>query len=262
MGNSMENIVQKEKRGFNLTTFHLRVIAIISMLIDHLMFGFNFGILNGIFEILGRLAFPIFAFQIAEGYCNTRDFKKYFNKVFIFAIISEVPFDIITGFGLIGPYHQNVLWTFLIGLFIIKIIDIFERNTENKFFLLIKSALVCIIGFFIGELAMVDYYGIGVLIVVMFYLTRNLKYKHIIQFVLLLFANIQLGGKIIFPFGANKFGISIQSFSLISLFLIWMYKGEQGYTSKKWRSFCYWFYPLHMIIIFLIFVLISFLKAY
>lgn len=255
----MEGVVQEERRGFQLTAFHLRVIAMVSMLIDHSFKNFNFGVLSGTFEILGRLAFPIFAFQIVEGYCYTKDFKKYFRKILIFAIISEIPFDTLNGFGFRSLNYQNVLWTFLIALIVIRLIDIFKSNTENKILLVIKSALIISIGFIIGNLGGVDYYGTGVLIIVMFYLTRNLKYRHIIQFVLLLLASMHLNGKIIYPFGLDKIGIGVQMFSLISLIPIWLYKGKQGYTSKAWRSFCYWFYPGHIVAIFLIYLLTSFI---
>lgn len=242
----------EEKRWLQLSAFQLRLIAIISMVIDHVasVFGRIDQIL--VFRAIGRLAFPIFAFQVVEGYCNTTDFKKYFRRLFIFAIISEVPYDFFTGYGWLGPYYQNVLWTFLVGLIAIKLIDMFKKSTKNKILVVIKSAVVCTLAYLIGNISGVDYYGIGVLIVIMFYVTRNLKFKHILQFILLFYASIQLGGQILYEFFGGKFFINYQALCVISLLFIWLYKGKQGYTSKAWRSFCYWFYPVHLIILVLI----------
>ena len=73
-----------------MSAFGLKIIAIITMIIDHLgyaIFGeFSF------FNYIGRIAFPIFAFQISEGYIHTKNLKKYFLRLFLFAIISQIPF--------------------------------------------------------------------------------------------------------------------------------------------------------------------------
>jgi len=87
-----------------MSSFVLKIIAIITMFIDHVgyaIFGkFSF------FNYIGRIAFPIFAFQISEGYSHTKDLKKYFLRLFIFAIISQVPFML---FGKIISNCKNLL---------------------------------------------------------------------------------------------------------------------------------------------------------
>lgn len=67
-------------------------------------------------DAVGRLAFPIFAFLTAEGFFHTRDFKKYLARMFLFALASELPFDLIAEGGWFYPFHQNVLFTFCIAL--------------------------------------------------------------------------------------------------------------------------------------------------
>ena len=73
-----------------MSSFVLKIIAIISMFLDHLSYSIygHFSWLN----YLGRLAFPIFAFQITEGYSHTKDLKKYFLRLGIFALISQIPY--------------------------------------------------------------------------------------------------------------------------------------------------------------------------
>lgn len=249
----MEITNQKKFGKIETSAFQLRVIAIVSMFLAHFSTLFNNN-LNLIFTFLGRLAFPIFAFQIVEGYLYTKDFKKYLKRLFIFAIISEIPFNFLSGYPFINPYSQNVLWTFLIGLVAIRIIDKAKDNTPNKIILYFKILLVCVLGYYIGNVTLVDYYGSGVLIVILFYLTRNCKYKYIFQFIGCLILNLNLGGLNVDILGTT---FRVQLFSLLSLIPIWMYKGKQGYTSRAWRNFCYWFYPAHIVILVIFSILMS-----
>lgn len=97
-----------------MSSFVLKMIAVISMCFDH--FGYLFSAGNFSFcNLIGRLAFPIFAFQISEGYTHTRDLKKYFWRLFLFAVISQIPFNLFEyafGFDL----TLNIFFTLLLGL--------------------------------------------------------------------------------------------------------------------------------------------------
>ena len=90
-----------------LNALQLKVIAMVLMLCDHAWGTVAPG--RGWLTAVGRLAFPIFAFQLAEGFALTHDRKKYLGRMFLFALISEIPFDLMTGEGLL---HQNVMFTF------------------------------------------------------------------------------------------------------------------------------------------------------
>ena len=72
---------------------------------------------------MGRLAFPLFAFLVAEGYEHTRDFDRYFRRMLLFAVVSEIPFNLMTGGSLINPFHQNVMFTFCIALLLLRTLD-------------------------------------------------------------------------------------------------------------------------------------------
>lgn len=244
----MEIINQRDFGKMQISAFQLKLIAIISMFIAHFTSFFNTDFYFA-FLFIGRLAFPIFAFQIVEGYIYTNNFPKYLMRLFIFAIISEIPFNLLSGYSYINPYAQNVLWTFFIGLIIIRIMDKARDKTPNKIILYIKFFLLCLVGYVIGNVTLVDYYGTGVLFVILFYLTRNCKYKYLLQFIGCLLLNLNLGGLSLVILGIP---FRVQLFSMLSLILIWMYKGKQGYTSRAWRGFCYWFYPLHIVVLYLI----------
>lgn len=84
------------RKDLNATT--LKIIAVITMLIDHIayvlqIYSYSYSTYH-IMRIIGRIAFPIFAFMIAEGAKHTRDIRKYLLRLLIFAFISEVPFDL------------------------------------------------------------------------------------------------------------------------------------------------------------------------
>ena len=93
------------QRKFGLTAAHLRILALFLMLLDHLWGTVVPG--NDWMTYVGRMAFPIFAFQAAEGYHHTHDFKGYCRRLAIFAAVSEIPFNLMIFSSPIFPFHQN-----------------------------------------------------------------------------------------------------------------------------------------------------------
>lgn len=241
---------------FELTSFHLRLIAMISMLLDHAVKSVNFNFNYDFMYFLGRLAFPIFAFQLVEGYMHTKNFNRYCIKMFIFALIAEIPFNLMIGYSPIYPFGQNVLFTMLIGLLMMKLTDIVIDYTKdtNKFILVLSVMIVVVLGYIIGKYCFVDYGGEGILMILMFYLSKKSKYAPIIQLIGLIIINsfMIMGQTIVLSFGASLVSFHLQSFATLAIIPIWMYKGKQGYHSKWWSDFCYMYYPIHIIIVLLI----------
>ena len=81
---------------------------------------------------IGRLAFPIFAFLVVEGFTHTSDLKKYAKRLLFFGIISEIPFNLIYTGSFIFPFHQNIMFTLLLGLLCINEIDKIKNNKNCK----------------------------------------------------------------------------------------------------------------------------------
>lgn len=244
--------MKKTNEYFDVSSFALHIFAMTCMLLDHMWATITPG--HEWMTCVGRMAYPIFAFMLVEGYFNTHNLKKYFFRLFIFAAISEISFDYMYGGVAFYPYHQNVLWTFLIALFGLYLLD--KIRKKKKLWLTISvSILIVIAGFIIGYATMVDYYGIGILTVFMFYFFRGRKWWCFLgQLICMYILNVYILGGYYYPI--TIFGIRIeliqQSVALLSLIPIWLYKGRQGYHSKVFQYFCYSFYPLHILILVLI----------
>lgn len=249
---SFQKIKSSTSRCFDISTAALHIIAMLFMLMDHL-----WATLLPAQEWLtcvGRIAFPIFAFMSVEGYFHTHNFKKYLLRMLVFAVISEIPFDLMYGGTWFYPVHQNVIWTFILGLLGIHIIETVRKKKKTPVFVL-TAILVTIAGGLLGTLTMVDYYGIGVLTVFIFYFFRGRKWWCLPgQIAALYWVNVELLGGLMYPvrlFGM-EFELCQQGLALLALVLIWLYRGRQGYHSKPFQYFCYAFYPVHMLILVLI----------
>ena len=172
----------------------------------------------------------------------------------IFAVISEVPFDLMYGGTWFYPVHQNVIWTLMMGLAGIHLMET-VRKKKSTFVYILVSAIVVILGGLLGTLSMVDYYGIGVLTVFIFYFFRGRKWWCLLgQMLALYWVNVELLGGLMYPirlFGM-EFELCQQGLALLALLPIWLYRGRQGYHSKPFQYFCYAFYPIHMLVIVLV----------
>ena len=234
-----------------IDAFTLRCIAMALMLCDHLwaVAPFNAPWLTAV----GRLAFPIFAFQIAEGFAHTSDRKRYLKRMFFFALVSELPFNLFTAGRLLNPVHQNVMFTFLIALLLMCRMEK-ARAVAPRWRYLLCCAGSGVIGFLCGFLLMVDYYGAGVLTVLVFYWTRGKRFAPLWQLAALWWINWKLLGGFGWPvlLGGTEVFIPQQALALLALPLIWLYNGRRGLHSKAIQTAYYSFYPAHMLVLVLL----------
>ncbi len=232
----------RNAKGLNACT--LRLMAMTLMLLDHLYY---IGILQSIWwNCLGRLAFPIFSFQIVEGYFHTRHVGHYCIRLLLFAILSEIPFDLMTSHTLMAANHQNVLFTLLLGLICIRSMDLCRQSDRLSDRL--KNFIVVILCL-LGSVFLKSDYGIlGVMTVVLFYTLQNdSKIWQLIAMVWL-HGILFRGGSVVIPLMKLPLSLPIQSFAVFSLIPIWLYNGEKGPSGKGLHWFCYCFYPLHMLL--------------
>lgn len=230
-----------------ISAFLLKIIALISMTCDHLsyvIFG-KFSLLN----CIGRIAFPIFAFQISEGYIYTKNLKKYFLRLFIFALISQYPFMLFrsiftTSFGL------NIFFTLLLGLMAIYVFDTFYKlEYKDKYIhylnIFFGATIVAIIAL-ISNLTHCDYGYYGVLIIFVFYLFKQNKLLMNIAFILCtIIYNLK---NILYSLRPDIY-ILITVCSCLSAVFIDLYNGKKG---KDTKYILYLFYPIHLLILYLL----------
>ena len=216
-----------------MSTFALKIIAVVTMLIDHAAVVFipSNTMLYLICRIIGRLAFPIFAFLLVEGFFHTRNIKKYLARLGVFALISEVPFDLASYNKYMHWDHQNIFFTLFLGLMAIYLINFVEKKYVAKpVFVNIANALITVVFCFTAALIKADYRAIGILLIVAFYLFRGNK-------PLLIISMIIISGSL------------IQAFYTLSLIPIFLYNGKKG---RNIKYFFYVFYPAHLLILYLI----------
>ncbi len=246
---SINRMNESTFNGFDISAAALHIIAMTLMLMDHL-----WATLLPAKEWLtcaGRVAFPIFAFMAVEGYFHTRNFKKYMLRMLLFAVLSEVPFDLMYGGTWFYPVHQNVLWTFLFGLLGIHLME--QVRKKGKIWAdLLVSVIVVTAGLILGTLCMVDYYGVGVVTVFVFYFFHGRKWWCFLgQLIALYWLNVEVLGGLMYPVQllGMEFELCQQGIALLALIPIWLYRGRQGYHSKPFQYICYAFYPVHMLLL-------------
>ena len=239
----------ENKFKIEVTSTILHIFAMFCMLFDHMWIAIVYG--NDWMNCIGRLAMPVFSFMIVEGYRHTGNLKKYIRRMFVFALISEIPFNLFISGSVIYPFHQNVLWTLLIGILCIHRIESAKR-TGNKGKFLITSIIVTIGAYLIGMILMLDYNAAGVLTVLVFYFFNGDAWYHRMgQFIGLYYINFELLGGIYDAYNifGNTFEFPRQGFALFALIPIWLYNGKRGVHSKRFQYFNYAFYPLHLLIL-------------
>lgn len=236
-----------KKTRFGLDSTALRLLAILFMVLDHLWATVVPG--NLWLTCLGRLAFPIFAFQLCEGYRHTSDYRRYRRRLLVFALLSEIPFNLFYAGSVIFPFHQNVLFTLLLGLLAIRQADRLRREEGIK-----KKSLRCLalLLIFAGGVVLFPDYGLmGVMTVLCFFVFRD---HRLFQLAAMAVLNIFTFKGQTIP--VSLFGLAcdfpIQGFALLALPLIWLYNGEKGRGGKGLRLFWYIFYPLHMLALYFI----------
>jgi hypothetical protein len=233
----------------SLTSNVLHLLAMGFMVLDHLWATLTPS--QTWMTCVGRIAFPIFAFLAVEGYFHTHSLRRYLLRLLGLAVLSELPFNLFYEGSLIYPFHQNVIWTFLLGLGAICLLERIRRLP--KLWLTIPlSAGVVFLSWLVGNLLMVDYYGAGVLTVLCFYFFHGRKWWCLVgQIAGLLWINVSLLGGRFYP--VTLFGVELelrqQALALLALIPIWLYRGEKGRKSRGFQILCYLFYPAHMLLL-------------
>lgn len=227
------------------TGSQLKWLAIISMLLDHTAKIISFqqyavlsvpyatdssviaGVTKTLFPIfitIGRLAFPLFCFLLVQGFIHTSNLSRYSLRLFLFALLSEIPYDLAFSKQWFDWQSQNVFFTLLIGLLVITALKRYQGRSIKNYLI---SSVFILCGIFSAEWLYTDYGGwIGVLLIVVLYVFRN---HNLVKCV--------FGGAVI---------LQNSLFGLMAFPLIYFYNGQRG---RQMKYFFYWFYPVHLLLL-------------
>mgnify|MGYP000023875753 FL=1 len=208
----------------------LKIIAVLSMVTDHCAYYLldEGSVAYEVMRCFGRIAFPVFAFLVAEGFAHTRNRMRYFLSLLLFAVISEVPWYLLNG----ADGTHNVMFTMALGVLALAA---FERLREHRILCCCSILLTAWLAAWLGT----DYEWRGVLMIVVFYLLGMVKNTPVTlrRMLQLLFA---------FPLMMH-YGIIGALFACVVIFL---YDGTRGFIHGNVAKYgFYLFYPMHLIVI-------------
>ncbi len=222
--------IPKRFRVLDGTT--LKLIAMASMVLDHV--GDSFFPDQVWMRVLGRIAMPVFAFCISEGFAHTHDKQRYLLRMGIFSLVSEVPFDLVTAGVPLESSHQNIMATFfwaILGLMLFERItgEGAPKSREAAGFIML--AVFAMLSVLLG----LDYNMLGCGLIFVFYLLRG--------------KGLEIEAAAGAVYHALLRNMGIYWFGLLGFLPILSYNGQRG-RGLKWLF--YLFYPGHLLLIWLV----------
>lgn len=183
---------------------------------------------------LGRMAFPIFAFLLVEGFYRTRNRRKYIGRMFLTALISEVPFDLAMSGKAVAWETQNTLFTLVLGLLVLQAMTYLEESCRSARWIIMASrAAVCGLGALIAYICRTDYSYKGIALIIVFFLFYYYR------------TNAAVAGFCTFCW---------EPWSFPAFLLIPFYNGVRRHRAK---AFFYVYYPLHLLVLYFILQIIT-----
>ena len=225
----------------------LKLIACLTMLIDH--FGHTIvpclpvpymANLYYACRIIGRIAFPIYCFLLAEGMYYTRNPGKYIGRLAIGILLSEIPFDLLFEGGISWEY-QSVMVTLTLGAVMLLCME----KTEKPWLKLLMVLPFVLL----AELLKSDYGGWGIVMIACFALFDRLS----LQIIAMILVNAMMNSATVPVLGID---VSVQIFAVLAMVPIYLYSGKKLTRSKAVQWGFYLFYPLHLLVLWVILGLI------
>lgn len=214
----------------------LKLIAVISMLIDHCAIAFctSYGTLYWIMRGVGRIAFPIYAYLLVEGFFHTRNLKKYALRLLLLAIVSEIPFDYLVLGSFVTFRLQNIFWTLLLGLCMMqsqKLIQIRYLGAAGRQIQLLLLVVFCAAAWALKT----DYDYRGIMLIGLFFWFYGAQDQQtLFGCIWLILTQGTLRIPLLVGYGA-------------AYLLLRYYNGMRG--SWNGKGFFYAFYPVHLTVL-------------
>ncbi len=224
--------MEKTTSGLQISCFQLKIIGCALMVIDHVGYLLFPDIIA--LRMIGRLAFPIFAYLIANGYRHSHNLYKYLMLLLIFAAAFQLPY-----MKMMDTNTLNILFTLALGLIAIYVFDIYQGN--SSYLLVVLFALA-------AEFLNMDYGVYGILMIFTSHLFFNKYRKLLIGWGLISLPYIAEGISSYYHNGIWNTAV-IQVLALAAIPIIMLYKGEKG---RSFRLGFYLFYPIQIVVLYLI----------
>ena len=226
-----------ETRTFSgLNNNQLKIIAMISMLLDHI--GYELFPQIQLFRAIGRLAFPIFAYMIAEGCLHTRNRKKYFGQIAILAVACQMVYLVVD-----GSWYLGILITFSLAILTIFCIDLYRTKKDALSFAAMAVVVAAVLFLALAAPVLfqksgfaIDYGLPGIALPVAVYYVRDKRMKLLYTAAVVSLIGLKYGG--------------IWWCSLLALPLLMLYNNQRGRMKLKYLF--YIFYPSHLAAIYLV----------
>ncbi|MDE7268457.1 MAG: conjugal transfer protein TraX [Lachnospiraceae bacterium] len=223
------------KKKLGISSAVLKWIAVFCMIIDHFACAvYNPNVLGNdcsievyrfLRNIIGRIAFPIYCYLLVEGFFHTKSVWKYLRNLAIFAVLSEIPFNMAIFGHVFYPKGQNVYFTLALGLCAIILL----KNVAGvRFPQLLAQAVIIVAFLYLGEHLEVDYHWKGIAYIILFYYLKLL----------------QIGNGLAALAGAASF-VMYEPAAVLAFIPVYLYNGKRG---RQIKYLFYAIYPLHLAI--------------
>ncbi len=202
------------------------------------------------FSYLEWIAFPIFAYLLAEGMEKTMSRGLYGARLLLFAALSEIPFDLMMSGRIMDSRQQNVIFTFFVGFLILLFADAVRTRFDN----LVLTLAAEVGGIFFGRYLMMGlrctYSRYAMIFIMLFYAARHVRYEKLMELIVTLYIAVNLSNQTFASPKINglQYDISLQMFAVAALLLIWLYNGERGKNTLAIRYLSYAFFPVSILI--------------
>ncbi len=223
-----------------MTALGLKMIALITMTIDHVGMVIFPDVV--VYRIIGRVAFPLYAYLAAEGCRHTGNPRRYLMRLGLFALVSELPFNLARVGKFFHPQEQNIFFTLLLGVAACLLYS--HLRSRGNPATILPPVLLCLL----GQLLRVDYGWYGVAMIFAFYLAER-KLPQSALALTALTAVSQWPAIAVVMMRPELAFYAVQLWCLLALLPIAFYNGRRGGGPKL---LFYWYYPAHLLGIYLL----------
>lgn len=245
-----------EKKKIGLTANQLKLIACVTMLVDHI--GAVFFPEVRVLRYIGRIAMPIYCYQTAIGGFYTHDKTKYLLRMTAFTILSEIPFDLAFQKRAFDWSYNSVMVTLSIGLCCVLASEALKKRIARTRLWILPSLGAFLLGGVLAELARSDYGCVGVAFIACFYYFRDRRIPMAVCFAFTATVSVMirqwfrwwgfdavrtmiLDGSIL-----RQIRLPIETYAIVALVFLFLHNGERGKKTKAIQYGFYAFYPAHL----------------